>query len=506
MKKHVQLESQNIDFSFASVDFLTGDFYKFLKEEKILKNAIIIIAPDHLLPGGSKTYNEINKNKNRYLYLITNFKLKNYSERIINNLMIPRIIIDGAEIKTNATFLTDIINKKDNKFIENNFNKIARLNSQSVIYDQFSNGFQILKKDNYIILRNSKKVNKYKIKDNTNFLNLTFDKNFTPTYYEFTNFPRQITNYSYPGGRKNYFELMVKFNQKRLDKIYLLGNGLNEKKIFKSKNNIANIKFDDINGYQNFILSDFRNESDRFIAHAGGAIDGNIYTNSLEALNYSYEKGLRLFELDLQLSSDNKIVAVHSWKEWVKDTGYSGKIPPTEKDFLNYKIKGYLTPLNINLINKWFGEKKEAILITDKINDPKLIFQEFNFSNRLRMELFSKDAIIEAKKLNITAIPSYFVLQDMSNPIKFLKENDIKYVAASRAIISETNSNLKNLIKEIIGRNLLKKIYKSGIKIYAFNINYEKGKDEIYTMCNEFKYFYGLYADYWEIPNKKICN
>ncbi len=35
-----------------------------------------------------------------------------------------------------------------------------------------------------------------------------------------------------------------------------------------------------------------------FIAHAGGAIDGYTYTNSLEALNSSYAAGCRLFEKD----------------------------------------------------------------------------------------------------------------------------------------------------------------------------------------------------------------
>lgn len=34
------------------------------------------------------------------------------------------------------------------------------------------------------------------------------------------------------------------------------------------------------------------------IAHAGGGIDGNIYTDSLEALNQSYQNGTRLFDID----------------------------------------------------------------------------------------------------------------------------------------------------------------------------------------------------------------
>ena len=54
--------------------------------------------------------------------------------------------------------------------------------------------------------------------------------------------------------------------------------------------------------------------------------------------------------------------------------------------------------------------------------------------------------------------------------------------------------------------NLLQKLKNNNIKIYAFNINYEKYKDEKYTICNENNYFYGIYADYWTIPNKYNCN
>jgi glycerophosphoryl diester phosphodiesterase len=35
------------------------------------------------------------------------------------------------------------------------------------------------------------------------------------------------------------------------------------------------------------------------IAHAGGAINQQTYTNSLEALNANYAKGFRFFEIDL---------------------------------------------------------------------------------------------------------------------------------------------------------------------------------------------------------------
>jgi len=47
------------------------------------------------------------------------------------------------------------------------------------------------------------------------------------------------------------------------------------------------------------------------IAHAGGAIDGNAYTNSREAIERNYAQGTRLFELDFNLTSDGHWVAAH---------------------------------------------------------------------------------------------------------------------------------------------------------------------------------------------------
>lgn len=52
-----------------------------------------------------------------------------------------------------------------------------------------------------------------------------------------------------------------------------------------------------------------------FIAHSGGMIDGKIYTNSLEAWNYSYEKKNRVFDADLAFTSDKKLVLQHAWND-----------------------------------------------------------------------------------------------------------------------------------------------------------------------------------------------
>ena len=83
-------------------------------------------------------------------------------------------------------------------------------------------------------------------------------------------------------------------------------------------------------------------DTSRFIAHAGGAVDKQTYTNSLEALNLNYNKGFRLFELDIRKTNDNKFVAVHYWEEWAEKTGFKGSLPPSHQEFLENRLQNFI--------------------------------------------------------------------------------------------------------------------------------------------------------------------
>jgi hypothetical protein len=56
----------------------------------------------------------------------------------------------------------------------------------------------------------------------------------------------------------------------------------------------------------------------RYIAHAGGLYQGSVYTNSVAALQHSYEQGYRLMEVDLNLTTDNQVVLLHDWDRTVQ--------------------------------------------------------------------------------------------------------------------------------------------------------------------------------------------
>jgi len=233
----------------------------------------------------------------------------------------------------------------------------------------------------------------------------------------------------------------------------------------------------------------------RFIAHAGGSIDGLKYTNSLEALENSYKDGFRLFELDIIETSDNKFVAAHDWERWQRWTDYAGKLPPTLASFKTHKLLGKYTPLDMNDINTWFDQHLDATLVTDKINKPVEFSSLFVDKNRLMMELFTLEAVLEGMKTGIrSAMPSWVVLDRLGcDAATELATMGVTDVAASRRIQYENTG-------------LLTQLKSSGIRVYAFQLNSDTWDNEQFVICHEMNYFYGIYADNWNFGTRANCS
>lgn len=239
---------------------------------------------------------------------------------------------------------------------------------------------------------------------------------------------------------------------------------------------------------------EFSEDRNRFIAHAGGAIDGKQYTNSLEALNQSYAKGFRLFELDIIKTRDGIHVAAHDWPHWRKITGFYGTMAPTHQEFMSQKIYDKYTPLDIEMINHWFSQHDDAFLITDKVNTPSIFADLFIDNKRLIMELFSTTAVIEATEIgDLRPMPNMDLLRgDNSLSVSQLKEMGITHVATSRRAIEGNNE-------------MFDELKRNNIKVYVYSVNHDQGKDEAYVICNENQYIYGLYADNYDFGNPVRC-
>ena len=381
MEPFVSPKESNLEFTVSSVDYLIGDFIEYLKQENMLSNTIVYIFPDHLKMGNPMIFDGTGE---RSLYLLTNANKNDITfneSDYLNQIDLPKIILDGSKIDHNSKFLTEYISGDKNQFILNNIEKITTLNTSG-------------------ILRMS------------------------------------ASQYKPPVISKNY--------------------------------------------------SAYKNDKNRFIAHAGGMINKFIYTNSLEALNLNYERGFRLFELDIIKTSDGQFVAAHDWGHWADIVNYKGNFPISKEEFLKHRIYGKFTPMDMEKINLWFKEHKDAILITDKVNQPKEFSELFTDKNRLMMELFSLDAVKEGLKAGIRSVmPSQNVIEDLwGNKVKKLKQLGISNIAISRNFI-ESNVDLLIELKE------------NNIKAYVYHVGFDIGKDEEYVVKYEMDYIYGLYADKW---------
>ena len=95
------------------------------------------------------------------------------------------------------------------------------------------------------------------------------------------------------------------------------------------------------------------------IAHAGGSFHGMDYTDSIEALNVSFEKGFKSFEIDLIELADSNIVCLHDLDRLGLDER------STITDFSKAAAKLSFTPCDINTLGAWIRSHPGISVITD---------------------------------------------------------------------------------------------------------------------------------------------
>lgn len=77
-------------------------------------------------------------------------------------------------------------------------------------------------------------------------------------------------------------------------------------------------------------LAPYSFTSNTLIAHGTGAINGIIVPESLEAIEQNYAKGFRVFEIDLQLTTDNYMVGRHDWMQYMYNY-YQENVPSAKQ-------------------------------------------------------------------------------------------------------------------------------------------------------------------------------
>ena len=95
----------------------------------------------------------------------------------------------------------------------------------------------------------------------------------------------------------------------------------------------------------------------RLVAHAGGNIDDIQGTNTIDAVEYNYSLGHRVFELDFNLTSDDVLVGIHDWG--------AENTAPTWQEFSSKKIRDRYAPASYEDFIRFLSEHKDTYLVTD---------------------------------------------------------------------------------------------------------------------------------------------
>lgn len=152
-----------------------------------------------------------------------------------------------------------------------------------------------------------------------------------------------------------------------------------------------------------------------YIAHAGGVIDGHEYTNSIEAVDRALALGYTYVELDLVLTSDSQLVALHDWELFHEITGCKGDTGAISlEEFKDRKIYGLYTPISWQDIDSLMTCHPELHLVTDKTSSPEIINRFlYPYRDRVMVECFAYDHYTTLER------DGYFCLFSSVPPAKY---------------------------------------------------------------------------------------
>jgi hypothetical protein len=222
----------------------------------------------------------------------------------------------------------------------------------------------------------------------------------------------------------------------------------------------------------------------RFIAHAGGQIEGHNYTNSREAMDRSYRNGLRLLEIDLITTSDGRLVGAHDWNKWREATG-SASFPPSHREFKETPLFGKYRTLDLADLDRWFAERPDAFLVTDKVADFESLLDGFSHRSRLIVEVFSIADYLRAAARGVEhpmlSIGPAVAKDGLDATVDFLESHPVKFVAVATKRVKRFEA-------------LLAKLRRTETCVYAFT-----SSDAEFLERHFDHLIYGAYTNGWNV-------
>lgn len=161
-------ELSGVEYAIKTIDYLIGDFIKFLKDQPSYKDTVIYIIPDHTIMGSEEMTPVVKKLKNteRKLWMLTNSsnKLLNSKSEEITFYDIPTLILKGAEIKTNVKFIGEYIKDKSKTDIDL-LQNLQLLNLSLIEFSEIKNKLEIVQSEGnnseFIVYSDGREIDRF---------------------------------------------------------------------------------------------------------------------------------------------------------------------------------------------------------------------------------------------------------------------------------------------------------------------------------------------------------
>ncbi len=237
----------------------------------------------------------------------------------------------------------------------------------------------------------------------------------------------------------------------------------------------------------------------KVVAHAMGGINGYTYTNAWEAFVANYERGTRVFEVDLLLTTDDQLVARHEWTgNMSKLLGQLDVLPANKQgvvldynEFMDSPILNIYSPLDVEKMLDLMQNYPDAYIVTDtKEMESDLIEKQFTLLteaaqrrdpallDRIVPQIYSQNMLDEINKVYSFSEVLYTLYQSKDND-----EQVIDFVQRTGVDITMPVSRAT--------KSFVKKLKKAGARVYVHTVNDEDEIRELHRMGVD-----GFYTDF----------
>ena len=245
----------------------------------------------------------------------------------------------------------------------------------------------------------------------------------------------------------------------------------------------------------------------KVVAHAMGGINGYTYTNAWEAFVANYERGTRVFEVDLLLTTDDQLVARHEWTgNMSKLLGQLDVLPANKqgvvldyKEFMDSPILNIYSPIDVEKMLDLMQHYPDAYIVTDtKEMKSDLVEKQFTLLteaaqrrdpallDRIVPQIYSQTMLEEINKVYSFSEVLYTLYQSKDND-----EQVIDFVQRTGVDITMPVSRAT--------KSFVKKLKKAGARVYVHTVNEEDEIRELHRMGVD-----GFYTDF--VPEDDLNN